>query len=133
MSMRFMLDTDTISFALRGQGSVADRILQHRPSELCVSAVSVAELRYGADLRHSPKLHRLIDAFVAEIEVVPFDEACASSFGTIAADLANRGVPIGDFDVLIGAHAAALEVVLVTNNVRHFERIRGLEVENWYS
>ena len=128
-----MLDTDTVSFALRGRGGVAQAILRHRPSELCVSAISVAELRYGADLSHSAKLHVLIDAFVAEIAIMPFDEACATSFGKIAADLAVRGAPIGEFDVLIGAHAAALHAVLVTNNTKHFARIRGLQLENWYS
>jgi len=128
-----MLDTDTVSFALRGRGGVAEAILRHRPSELCVSAISVAELRYGADLRHSAKLHVLIDAFVAEITIMPFDEACAATFGKIAADLVSSGTPIGEFDVLIGAHAAALQAVLVTNNTKHFSRIRGLQLENWYS
>lgn len=128
-----MLDTDTVSFALRGRGRVAEAILRHRPSELCVSAISVAELRYGADLNHSAKLHILIDRFVAEVAVMPFDESSATSFGKIAADLAIHGTPIGEFDVLIGAHAAALESVLVTNNTKHFERIHGLRLENWYS
>jgi tRNA(fMet)-specific endonuclease VapC len=128
-----MLDTDTVSFALRGQGRVAEAILRHKPSELCVSAITVAELRYGADLNHSAKLHLLIDTFVAEIAVMPFDGVCAASFGKIAADLANRGAPIGDFDVLIGAHASALQAVLVTNNTKHFERVRSLRLENWYS
>jgi len=128
-----MLDTDTVSFALRGRGGVAEAILRHRPSELCVSAISVAELRYGADLRHSAKLHVLIDAFVSEIAIMPFDEACATSFGKIAADLVARGAPIGQFDVLIGAHAVALQAVLVTNNTKHFARIRGLQLENWCS
>ena len=133
MSALFILDTDTVSFALRGRGRVAETILRHKPSELCVSAITVAELRFGADLNHSAKLHVLIDAFIAEIAIMPFDDACATSFGKIAADLASRGAPIGDFDVLIGAHAVALQAVLVTNNTKHFERIRGLKLENWYS
>ena len=133
MSSVFMLDTDTVSYALRGRGRVAEAILRRRPSELCVSAITVAELRYGADLNHSAKLHVLIDTFVAEIAIMPFDEACAASYGKVAADLAVRGAPIGEFDVLIGAHAVALQAVLVTNNTKHFERIRSLRIENWYS
>src|SRR5436309_135807 len=56
----YMLDTDTVSFALRGQGRVAARLLEHRPSELCISSITLAELRFGAEARRSRKLHRLI-------------------------------------------------------------------------
>src|SRR5205814_4381424 len=70
----FMLDTDTVSFALRGQGQVAAQLLNHRPSEICISSVTLAELRYGADMRRSRKLHGLIDTFVESIIVRPFDQ-----------------------------------------------------------
>lgn len=126
-----MLDTDTVSFALRGHGRVGERIVKHRPSELCISAITAAELRYGATRRDSAKLHALIDAFTANMVVMPFDETCASQFGLIASKLARHGSPIGDFDVLIAAHAVTLELTLVTNNVRHFGRITELTIENW--
>jgi tRNA(fMet)-specific endonuclease VapC len=126
-----MLDTDSVSYALRGRGNVGARIVEHRPSELCVSAITVAELRYGADKRASRKLHRLIDAFTGGLEVVPFDVEAARHFGRLASELAARGVPIGEFDTLLGAHAMALGLTLVTNNVKHFSRVSGLEVENW--
>ena len=126
-----MLDTDAVSFALRGHGRVGARIVEHRPSELAVSALTVAELRYGANRRKSAKLHRMIDAFTSNVAVMPFDDACATQFGHIAAELAERGAPIGELDVLIAAHAMALAVTLVTNHVKHFSRIRGLKVENW--
>jgi tRNA(fMet)-specific endonuclease VapC len=126
-----MLDTATVSFALRGQGRVGATIVKHRPSQLCVSAITVAELRYGAARRKSAKLRALIDAFTGNIVVAPFDENCAIEFGTIASELAERGSPIGEFAVLIAAHAISLGLTLVTNNVKHFNRVRGLTVENW--
>jgi tRNA(fMet)-specific endonuclease VapC len=126
-----MLDTDSVSFALRGQGGVGPRLLEHRPSEICMSAITLAELRYGAVRRNSRKLDDLIDAFTANVAVMPFDDICALRFGVVASELARRGSPIGEFDALIAAHAIALEVILVTNNVRHFERVPGLRVENW--
>ena len=126
-----MLDTDTVSYALRGQGEVGNRILEHRPSELCLSSITVAELRFGAARRRSAKLHELIDAFTANMAVLPFDEVSAAHFGSLAAELNARGTPIGDFDVLIAAHAIAAEATLVTNNVKHFARVRALSVENW--
>ena len=128
----YMLDTDSVSFALRGQGRVGTRIAEHRPSELCVSSLTLAELRYGADRRKSAKIHHLIDLFATNVAVVPFDETCAGHYGTIASELARRGTPIGAFDVLIAAHALAIGATLVTNNVRHFSRVRGLSVENWF-
>jgi tRNA(fMet)-specific endonuclease VapC len=131
MSPRFMLDTDTVSFALRGQGRVADRVLEHKPSDLCVSTITLAELRYGADTKRSKKLQRLIDTLNESIAAVPFDAAAAMRFGAIASVLRRAGSPIGSLDTLIAAHALALGLVLVSNNTRHFGRVSGLKLENW--
>lgn len=127
----YMLDTDSVSYALRGQGRVGFRIAQHRPSKLCISAITAAELRFGADRRKSTKIHNLIDVFTAAVAVVPFDDDCAAHYGTIASEFARRGTPIGTLDVLIAAHAMAIGATLVTNDVKHFSRVRGLSVENW--
>jgi tRNA(fMet)-specific endonuclease VapC len=129
--MKFLLDTDTVSYALRGQGGVAARILDHKPSELSVSSITVAELRYGAERKSSQRLHGLISNFLDEIEAVDFDSEAAAAFGRIGSILAERGSPIGDFDVLIAAHAIALKRTLVTNNTKHFSRVPGLKIENW--
>ena len=127
----FMLDTDTVSFALRGHGRVGERILERRPSDLCVSSITLAELRYGADLKRSRRLHDLIGAFVHSVAVLPFDEAAAESFGALAATLRGRGATIGGFDTLIAAHALAASVTLVTGKVRHFGRVPGLTMVTW--
>jgi tRNA(fMet)-specific endonuclease VapC len=129
--MRYLLDTDTISYALGGQGGVAARLVRHTPSELAVSAISVAELRFGANRKGSKRLHALIDGFISPLEVAAFDAEAATIFGRLGSLLAERGTPIGDFDVLIAAHAVALKRVLVTNDVRHFSRVPGLTIETW--
>jgi len=129
--MRYLLDTDSVSFALRGHGEIAARIRSRRPSELCMSAITLAELRFGADRKGSQELHALIDAFAGAVDVAPFDEDAAVEFGRIGSLLAERGSPIGEFDVLIAAHAVSLRCTLVTNNTRHFARVPGLTVENW--
>lgn len=126
-----MLDTDTVSWALRGQGNVAVRLLEHRPSQLCISAITLAELRFGADAKGSRRLHGLIDTFVATVAVVPVDSAAADRFGRVATVLSKRGEPIGTFDTLIAAHALSLDVTLVTNNAKHFRRVAGLKTANW--
>jgi tRNA(fMet)-specific endonuclease VapC len=129
--MRYLLDTDSVSYALRGEGQVGNRIREHKPSEISLSAITVAELRFGADRKGSRKLHGLIDTFMAAVEVAPFDEHAAREFGRIGSILADRGTPIGELDVLIAAHAVTLRCTLVTNNVRHFVRVPGLAIENW--
>jgi len=127
----FMLDTDTVSFALRVHGTVAAEIAKHKPSELCVSAITLAELRFGADKRRSRKIHTAIDKFLSGMQVAPFDEVAAARFGEVGAALAGGGVPIGQMDTLIASHALAVGAVLVTNNEKHFSKVHGLRVENW--
>jgi tRNA(fMet)-specific endonuclease VapC len=127
----FMLDTDTVSFALRAIGAVGDRLAKQKRSELCVSTVTVAELRFGASKRGSRKIHRAIDGFLSGVDALPFDAAAAKRFGIIAAALSDAGEPIGQMDTLIAAHALSAGAVLVTNNERHFSKVVGLRVENW--
>lgn len=89
--MKYILDTNSVSFALRGHGDVGARIRACRPSDLGISAITLAELRYGADRKGSRKLHGLIDTFASAVEVVSFDEAAAAEFGRIGSMLAERG------------------------------------------
>lgn len=126
-----MLDTDTVSCALRGLGQVASRLQSHKRSELCLSSITVAELRFGAEKRRSRRVHRAIDAFLTGVDVLPFDTAAAGTFGAVGSALATSGVPIGQMDTLIAAHALSVNATLVTNNEKHFSKVLGLRVENW--
>ena len=128
---KYMLDTDTVSFALRGRGAVASRLLEHRPSKICISSITLAELRFGAEARRSRKLHRLIDTFAGSVTVIPFDQPAADRFAPVAAALARRGEPIGTFDTLMAVHALSRGLTFVTNNSKHFQRVGGLKIENW--
>lgn len=128
---RYLLDADTVSYALRGQGRVADRILQRPPSDLCISSMTLAELGFGAESKKSQKLRRAIRSFVGDVAVVPFDEDAADRFAVVAAGLARAGTPIGVLDTLVAAQALALGLTVVTSNTRHFSRVPGLKVENW--
>ena len=128
----FMLDTDTVSYALRGQGEVARNLTEHPPSALCVSAITLCELRFGADKRRSKRLHRLIDTFTTSVDVLALDPEAAAVFGRLAASLEARGTPIGKLDTLIAAHALSRNLTLVTNNQKHFKSVRGLKLANWF-
>jgi tRNA(fMet)-specific endonuclease VapC len=128
---RFMLDADTVSYALRGVGQVGAQLLKHRPSELCLSSITLAELEYCVEAKRSERLRRAVRVFVADVSVVPFDAAAAHRFSAVAAALARRGEPIGTFDTLVASHALSLDLTVVTNNTRHFRRVPGLRVESW--
>jgi len=128
---RYMLDTDTVSYALRGQGQVGARLLEHQPSDLCISAITLAELHFGAQAKRSLKIRRAIRSFTRDVAVVPFDAASAERFGVVANALATRGQPIGLYDTLVAAQALCLGLTFVTNNTRHFSRVPGLALENW--
>lgn len=131
MSLAFMLDTDTVSFAIRGEGRVAANIVEHSPSELCISAITLAELRFGGERRKSARLDRAIGTFISSVAMMPFDDECALTYGRLAAKLSEKGSPIGDFDALIAAHALTLKLTLITNNAKHFTRVPGLQTGNW--
>ncbi len=128
---RYLLDADTVSYALRGQGQVASRLLTHPPSEVCISAITLAELRYGAERKKSQKLRRAIRAFVKDMTIVPFDEVAAERFAAVAAELSAAGTPIGVVDTLVAAQALSLGLTVVTNNTKHFAHVQGLKIENW--
>lgn len=132
MTLRRMLDTDMCSFLLRGETTVVARLETLARSTICVSAVSVGELRVGAALKASRRLQANIDRLVDTINVAPFDKAAADALGPVAATLIKRGEAIGQYEVLIAAHALSLGVILVTHNVRHFSRVRELRVEDWW-
>lgn len=129
----YMLDTDTVSYLVRGKTPALDaRIAAAVPKQLCISAVTRGELLYGLNLKDGAhRLARLVDEFLQRVQCLSWDEAAATHFAAIAADLHKAGTPIGQMDAMIAGHAAALGAVLVTNNGRQFSRVPRLPVENW--
>ncbi len=127
----YLLDTGTVSYALRGDGKVAAQVLDRKPSQVAISSLTLAELRFGAEKRKSRTLHRLIDSFVSGVGVMAFDIEAANHFGKLSAQFARRGTPIGIVDTMIAAHALSLGRVLVTNDTRHYSKVAGLALENW--
>lgn len=129
----YMLDTDTVSYLVRGKTPALDaRVAAVSPKHLCISAVTRGELLYGLELKGGAhRLVQLVDQFLLRVQCLPWDDAAATHFASIAAGLHRSGTPIGSMDAMIAGHALATGAVLVTNNVRHFSRVDGLTVENW--
>jgi tRNA(fMet)-specific endonuclease VapC len=128
-----MLDTNICIYIIKNQpSSVIDRLVALPTDEVGLSIITVAELRYGASKSaRFERNHQALDEFLYPFEVAFYDEPAAKTYGTIRSALEKQGRPIGPMDLLIAAHALSLDVRLVTNNAKEFERVDGLELENW--
>ena len=131
-SFEVMLDTNIVSQIMRDPfGRPAQRVVQLGPDKACLSIVVAAELRFGAEKRKSAALSLHVDQVLAGFAVVPFETPVDIHFARLRSHLETRGTPIGPIDMFIAAHALALDLILVTANVREFSRVPGLRVENW--
>jgi tRNA(fMet)-specific endonuclease VapC len=130
--MRFLLDTNIVSDLVKNpRGKISDRISEVGEDDVCTSIVVAAELRYGATRKNSARLTSQLEAVLDALEVLPLEAPVDAVYGVIRTGLERSGQPIGANDLLIAAHALALDLTLVTDNGREFSRINGLRVENW--
>lgn len=128
--MRILLDTNAVIAVMAGKAPVLDRLRQQALRDVAMSSVVIHELRYGASKSaRRAENHARIDAL--RFEVVPFDEGDARRAGEVRAALERAGTPIGAYDLLIAGQALARDLILVTRNVREFERVEGLRFEDW--
>ena len=128
-----MLDTDTCIYIInRRPESVFDRLRAHRVGDIGVSAITVSELRYGAEKSSRPEgNHQALDSFLTPLEILEYGEAESRTYGMVRSHLERSGKPIGSMDLLIAAHAVKLGAILVTQNTREFERVPDLRIESW--
>jgi tRNA(fMet)-specific endonuclease VapC len=129
----FMLDTDTCSYIMKRSHPLVLKRLQSVPvDDVCMSVVTKAELLYGVEI--SPRRAQdaaALAAFLPYLEALALDEHAAGHYAEIRGDLRRRGAMIGANDLFVAAHARALGLTLVTNNVAEFERVRDLRIDNW--
>jgi tRNA(fMet)-specific endonuclease VapC len=128
------LDTDTCIAILNRNERVRPHLEKHVPSQLRMSAITLAELRFGvAKSAHAKRATANLRLLLTKVSVLPFDEAATKRYGTLRMHLERQGAPIGPLDTLIAAHALAARRVLVSHNTREFRRVPGLKVEDWLS
>jgi tRNA(fMet)-specific endonuclease VapC len=130
--MRYLLDTNIISNLIRDpQGPVARRIREVGEAAVCTSIVVAAELRYGAAKLGSARFSARLEAVLEAIDVLPFERPMDAAHGDIRAGLERAGRVIGANDLLIAAQAVTMGLKVVTANEGEFDRVKGLERENW--
>lgn len=133
-AMLHLLDTDTASFIIKRRSpAITARLAELPPDRVCVSAVTRAELLYGLKkLPPSHRLHVVVHQFLKIVRVLAWDADAADYYAEIRHQLTRTGQPIGEMDMMIAAHSLAIGAVLVTNNLRHFQRIEApLMLANW--
>jgi len=128
-----MLDTNVCIYIIKNKPkSVKERFREFEIGELCISTITVSELMYGAyKSEHTEKNLKAIESFLLPFEIVDYDFKASMEYGKIRAYLEKKGRVIGNMDMQIAGHAFALDLVLVTNNTKEFERVEGLALDNW--
>jgi tRNA(fMet)-specific endonuclease VapC len=128
----FLLDTDTIIYSLKGNESVVQNLAAHQRDPLKISVISLMELYYGAYKSEKTKANLAkVRSIEKAFDIISVDFSVAETFGMIKSDLEFQGIPLDDFDLVIAASALAHNLILVTNNEKHFRRVEGLELDNW--
>jgi tRNA(fMet)-specific endonuclease VapC len=131
----YMLDTDTCIFLMRGDSSVLTERIQSVPlQQQVMSAVTFAELTYGVHASAAQKRKQnqaVLDSLALHLAVLDWPQEAAQHYAEIRADLKKRGAQLGAADLMIAAHARTMGATVVTNNVKDFGRVKGLQVENW--
>ncbi len=130
MAARYVLDTDVVIDLLRGRAVVRDRLAAQSPQDVAVTAITVAELRYGALASSEPARNSgEVERFLEQIRVLAFGRRAAVAHARLRFQL--RAAPIGPHDLLIAATVVASDAVLVSSNTREYSRVTELRLENW--
>lgn len=127
-----MIDTDSCIYVIKNRPPALRSRFEAEADRLCISSITLMELAYGVAYSSDPaRNRRVLTRFVSQLAILPFDAAAAEHAGEIRAELRRRGTPIGAYDALIAGHARANGLAVVTNNLREFERVPGLETLAW--
>lgn len=130
--LRYLLDTNIVIDVIKRRPMEVLEVFNRRAGEMAISTITEAELVHGAEKsQHREHNLRQVEDFTSRLEVLDYGRKAAAHYGDIRADLERKGTPIGVNDLHRAAHARGEGLILVTNNMREFERVAGLRVENW--
>lgn len=128
----FMLDTDVSSYIIKNKfKTLAKNFNENINEHVCISSVTLAELKFGLINNYSARLERSVTDFVELVDVFDWTSAAAQRYAEIRHHLEKNGTPIGNMDMMIAASAISIDAELVTNNHRHFELVPGLKIADW--
>ncbi len=131
--MKLLLDTNIVSYWMRGDIQILKQLKRQKPCDMAISAITLAEVLYGIKKSASRKRERQkkIDAICGQLDVLPFDKQATVQYAVIRTDLEKKGIPISERDLQIAAIAMANGLCVVTHNIKEFARIPDLQVVDW--
>ena len=130
--LKYLLDTNIAIYVIKHRPIQVLETFNRHAGQLCISSITLAELFHGVEKSAKPDHNlRQVEDFVSRLEVLEYGNKAAAHYGDIRANLERKGTPIGVNDLHIAAHARSEGLTLVTNNLREFERVEGLRLENW--
>ena len=129
--MIYLLDTDTVSQIVKKHPLVIKNLIKHENDEICISAITNAELFYGLEKKGSERLFNEVRSIVGKCSIMDFNETQSELYGKIRMELEKAGSPLGDMDILIAAAALSTGAILVSHNIKHFSKIKSIKVEDW--
>ncbi|MCX2961012.1 type II toxin-antitoxin system tRNA(fMet)-specific endonuclease VapC [Rodentibacter caecimuris] len=130
--LKYMLDTNIVIYVIKHKPVQVAHIFNQHAGKMCMSSITVAELYYGAEKSQFPNKNlRIVEDFLSRLDILPYTEKAAAHFGNIKSTLSKQGALISENDLHIASHARAEGLILVSNNLREFERVEGLRLENW--
>ena len=129
----YLLDTNICIYIIKKKPADVLKVLKTKTKkDIYISSITVAELEYGVAKSQYPERNKVaLIEFLSIFNILPFDDADAVNFGSIKTDLEKKGKVIGPMDLLLAAQAKTKHLILVTNNVKEFERVEDLKLENW--
>ena len=130
--LKYMLDTNIAIYTIKNKPSEVREAFKAHDRQLCISAVTLMELMYGAEASAAVERNlRDIEGFAARLDVFPYDNEAAAHTGQLRAELRKIGRPIGPYDEMIAGHARSRGLVVVTHNIKQFENVPGIRLTNW--
>ncbi len=131
--MHYLLDTNTCIYLIKKRPpEVLERFRQHSPQDVAISTITLLELQYGVEKSQYPQRSKdALAKFLLPLNLIDLDRSSAIEAGIIRAQLEKKGMPIGPYDLLIAGLARSRDMTLVTNNIKEFERVVSLHLENW--
>lgn len=130
--LKYMLDTNIAIYVIERRPIIALEKFNQHASQMCVSSITVAELIHGAEKsQNSQQAFAVVEDFLSRLSVLDYDYSAAGHYGDIRANLERKGTPIGVNDLHIAGHARSAGLILVSNNLREFECVEGLRLDNW--
>ena len=131
--MKYMLDTNMCIYAQKNIPQVIEKMKNNFQYGVAISSITLAELEFGVQASANVEKNTIaLYKFLSIVEILDFDSSAATEDGKIRADLKKKGTPIGNMDMLIAAHAKSENLIVVTHNTREFERVEGLQLEDWF-